>query len=212
MNRIVIPVILLTALIFGCATTKNWSATGGSRSDGVIRLSYEYGELEAPVLNEQQGTDIAIKRCNAWGYSAAEAFGGTTRVCNQFGGIGGGCARFLVTKEFQCTNASSDTTSATTTTNASPVRLGIQNIPVTRQLSDTLKMGSARGAYVVAVIPGSVAEKAGVQQGDVILRVGDQSIMSPDDMQMSLSKVLPKSKLPLTIWRNGAELVLFAMF
>jgi len=30
-------------LLAGCATTKDWSATGGSQADGTVRLSYEFG-------------------------------------------------------------------------------------------------------------------------------------------------------------------------
>jgi len=87
--------------ISGCATPKNYTATGGSRSDGVVKLSYEYGTFEVPQVNPQQGIDLAKERCSAWGYSAAEAFGGTTKVCNRPGSSG--CDGWLVTSEYQCT-------------------------------------------------------------------------------------------------------------
>lgn len=85
----------------------DWSATGGSRSDGVVRLSYQVKELQKAVLNEQQAIDLAIKRCSAWGYRGAEAFGGATRQCVQNGGFGG-CAEWRVTKEYQCTEGSKE--------------------------------------------------------------------------------------------------------
>ena len=85
----------------GCATTKEWAATGGSRSDGVVKLSYEYGLFEAPRVNAEQGLQLARSRCSAWGYSGAEAFGGTTRVCND--SDYSGCNQWLVTAEYQCT-------------------------------------------------------------------------------------------------------------
>lgn len=88
--------------IVGCTTTKDWAATGGSRADGVVRLSYEVGEFERAELSAHQAITIASSRCRTWGYAHAEAFGGVTRQCNQWGGFGG-CARWLVTKEFQCT-------------------------------------------------------------------------------------------------------------
>jgi hypothetical protein len=90
--------IVLTA----CATNKDWAATGGSKSDGVVRLSYELAELETPILNEKQAIDLATKRCQSWGYKGAEAFGGTTRQCVTRGGLG--CALMQVTKEYQCTS------------------------------------------------------------------------------------------------------------
>jgi hypothetical protein len=95
--------IALTAAIFlsGCAVNKDWSATGGSRSDGVVRLSYELREFEQPQLSEQQAISLATQRCKTWGYTGAEAFGGVTRQCNQGGGFGG-CSQWMVTKEYQC--------------------------------------------------------------------------------------------------------------
>jgi len=94
-------------LLSGCAVEKNWVATGGSRSDGVVRLSFEVGEFEIPQLNEQQAVNLATQRCRTWGYRGAEAFGGVTRQCNQ--GSGRSCGQWIVTKEYQCTGTGSPT-------------------------------------------------------------------------------------------------------
>ncbi|UKE63273.1 YecR-like lipofamily protein [Xanthomonas translucens pv. poae] len=91
-----------TILFSGCASTKTWSATGGSRADATVRLSYEYGAFEKPQTSENEAINLATARCKTWGYSGAEAFGGSTQQCNMPGGMGG-CQRWLVTKEFQCT-------------------------------------------------------------------------------------------------------------
>ena len=93
-----------TAALFlsGCATTKSWSATGGSRADATVRLSYEYGMFEKPQVNEAEAVSLAISRCKTWGYTGAEAFGGQTQQCNMADGMGG-CNRWIVTKEYQCT-------------------------------------------------------------------------------------------------------------
>lgn len=96
----ILALIWLAVGLAGCATTKTWSATGGSRSDGVIKLSYEYGLFEVPQVNEQQALELATTRCIAWGYSGSEAFGGQTQVCNNVSS--GGCNRWLVTREYQC--------------------------------------------------------------------------------------------------------------
>lgn len=101
MNKLMFVAVGI-CLITGCTTVKDWSATGGSRSDGVVRLSYEHGEFEKAVLNESQAIAIATKRCATWGYTGAEAFGGVSRQCSQHGGMGG-CATYIVTKEYQCT-------------------------------------------------------------------------------------------------------------
>ncbi len=84
----------------GCETPKDWMATGGSRSDGTVKLSYQLGPFERPVVNNQQGLELATSKCQAWGYTNAEAFGGATRTCNNF--TSSGCNSWLVTAEYQC--------------------------------------------------------------------------------------------------------------
>jgi hypothetical protein len=95
-----IPIFFVLTLV-GCVTMKHWSATGGSRADGVVRLSFEHTNFEKPQLNEDQAVSLATQRCRSWGYSGAEAFGGVTRQCNQANGYG--CISWMVTKEYQCT-------------------------------------------------------------------------------------------------------------
>lgn len=61
-----------------------------------------------------------------------------------------------------------------------------------------------QGAYVVNVVTGSPADKAGVDQGDVIYKVDGQSI---NDQDGGLAKIVSGKKvgdtLKLEIWRNG---------
>ena len=92
---------IAVVVLSGCATTKNWSATGGSRADATVRLSYTYGLFENPQVSDQQGQSLAASRCGSWGYTGAEAFGGIEKKCLMSNGSG--CTEFQVTKEFQCT-------------------------------------------------------------------------------------------------------------
>jgi len=78
-----------------------YAATGGSRADGTVRLSYEVGMFEQAVVDEAQGLQLARQRCATWGYTGAEAFGGTTSQCTSMSTSG--CSVTLVTKEYQCT-------------------------------------------------------------------------------------------------------------
>lgn len=96
-----IALIAAFLVCYGCAVQKDWVATGGSRADGTVKLSYEHGIYEKPVLDESQGLSTAQSRCSAWGYSRTEAFGGSMSECNSTDGLGS-CNRWLVTKEYQC--------------------------------------------------------------------------------------------------------------
>jgi len=103
--------LLLALLVLGgCSTPKHWSATGGSRSDATVTLSYEVSEFEKPVMSASEAISLAKRRCRSWGYSGAEAFGGTTRSCTQFGGLLNGCSTWLVSKEFQCSGDGAEIT------------------------------------------------------------------------------------------------------
>jgi hypothetical protein len=92
--------ILIALSISGCAVPKDWTATGGSRADGIIKLSYEYALFEVPKLNNTQGVNLASKRCKSWGYEEAEPFGGLITKCINYSS--GGCNRWMVTADYQC--------------------------------------------------------------------------------------------------------------
>lgn len=93
---------VLALVLSGCATQKTWFATGGSKSDATVKLSYEYGLFEKPVVDYQQAAALANQKCTVWGYSGAEAFGGRMQTCNAHNGYGN-CVDWTVTAEFQCT-------------------------------------------------------------------------------------------------------------
>jgi hypothetical protein len=87
----------------GCSTVSQMTATGGSRADGIVRLSYEAGRFNKVRIDESDALRTAQARCRTWGYKDAEAFGGTTRQCQAISMYG--CGRWLVTKEYQCIGA-----------------------------------------------------------------------------------------------------------
>ncbi|MFT3826791.1 MAG: PDZ domain-containing protein [Chitinophagaceae bacterium] len=61
------------------------------------------------------------------------------------------------------------------------------------------------GASVVEVTEKSAAEKAGLKKGDVITKVNDNTITSPDDLTNTISKLKPEDKVTVTYKRNGKE-------
>lgn len=64
-----------------------------------------------------------------------------------------------------------------------------------------------QGAYVVEVIENSPADKAGVKQGDIIIRLDDQPVREKDG---GLAKLISQKKVgdrvKLTIWRDEKEI------
>ena len=92
----------VVTVVAGCATVSNMEATSGSRADGIVKMSFEYGMFDRVEINQAEALEKATKRCNIWGYTGAEAFGGITRQCQGYGSLG--CRRWFVTQEFQCTS------------------------------------------------------------------------------------------------------------
>ncbi len=109
-----ISIFVFIIALSGCSVNKDWVATGGSRADATVKLSYQYGQGQDVHVSEQQGIELAKKRCGVWGYTGAEAFGGITTQCNQMGSFG--CADGIAIKEYQCTGQGN----AVTPNNAQP--------------------------------------------------------------------------------------------
>lgn len=61
------------------------------------------------------------------------------------------------------------------------------------------------GVLVVRVLRETPAEEAGLQAGDILLRVGERRIEDGDDLTWALGKHQPGDKVSLTLWRDGKE-------
>lgn len=99
--KMILPAVLAAILVSGCAVQSTLVPTGGSRADGTVKLSYDFGALQVPKVDYAQGLQSAKERCGAWGYTGAEAFGGGTKTC--INASMGSCNAFRVTMEYQCT-------------------------------------------------------------------------------------------------------------
>ncbi len=68
-----------------------------------------------------------------------------------------------------------------------------------------LGLPSAKGALVGDVQAGNPAAKAGMQPGDVILKVNGAIVEDPSDLVRRVSDLKPGSTATIIVWRNGAE-------
>ncbi|HEU4779481.1 MAG TPA: YecR family lipoprotein [Steroidobacteraceae bacterium] len=93
--------MLLT--LAACATSQKWAVSGGDRTDGVVRVSYEYPEFQQPSVTDEQAMKIALGRCAGWGFDEAEPIAGQIRQCSNM--EGSNCNLWTVTREYQCTQA-----------------------------------------------------------------------------------------------------------
>jgi hypothetical protein len=99
--RYKVAISVALAVLAGCATVSHMEATGGSRSDGIVKLSFEAGMFDKVAIDEAAALETARRRCAVWGYTDADPFGGITRQCNAMSSYG--CTRWFITREYQCT-------------------------------------------------------------------------------------------------------------
>lgn len=84
------------------------------------------------------------------------------------------------------------------------VKLGISGVDVkTFQQATGQRLSIDKGIYVVEVVKGSSAQKAGVTRGDIITKVNGKAINTMSSLKKALLEVRPKQKGKITVYRDG---------
>lgn len=81
--------------------------------------------------------------------------------------------------------------------------LGIRGIDVTKDANESL--GVPMGAYVKEIVMDSPAMKAGIQSGDIIIRLGETEITSFKQYTEELTGHEPEESVDVVIKRQGSE-------
>ncbi len=84
-------------------------------------------------------------------------------------------------------------------------RIGVQIGEVTKEVAESLGLPRAQGALVARVEPGSPAEKAGIEAGDIITSFNGTTIEKSGDLPRLVGNTKPGSKSTLTVLRKGAK-------
>ena len=85
-------------------------------------------------------------------------------------------------------------------------KIGVTIQRVTQGLSDSFGLPQPEGALVSSVEKGGPAEKAGVEPGDVILKLNGQPLNNSEELPVLVAGMTPGSSVNLEIWRNhGAK-------
>ena len=83
-------------------------------------------------------------------------------------------------------------------------RIGVAIAPVTKEVAESIGLGKPIGALVRAVEAGTPADKAGLEAGDIIVKVDGKPIDKPSDLQRLIGGTKPGSKTTVQIFRRGA--------
>ena len=84
-------------------------------------------------------------------------------------------------------------------------RIGVQIQEVSREAADSFGLKQAAGALVNSVEKGGPADKAGLEAGDIILKVDGRDVPNSSTLPRIITQVRPGTKVTLGVWRNGAS-------
>ena len=82
-------------------------------------------------------------------------------------------------------------------------RIGVQIEPVTKELAESIGLGKAQGALINRIEPGAPADKAGLEAGDVIVKIDGKLIEKSADLPRLVGNTKPGTQSSLTVFRRG---------
>jgi serine protease Do len=89
--------------------------------------------------------------------------------------------------------------------------LGVQIQPMTDDIADSLRLPKNHGEIVAHVEPGQPAARAGVQQGDVIVKVNGQDVTPDNTLSYIVANEPVGARVTIDVIRNGRPLQLTAL-
>jgi len=81
--------------------------------------------------------------------------------------------------------------------------LGVVPRDITPQIASQLNLSQTSGALIIQVTPGSPADKAGIQPGDVITKFGDMPVKTSLDLIVAVRKASPGDQAKVVLSRGG---------
>jgi putative serine protease PepD len=86
--------------------------------------------------------------------------------------------------------------------------IGVGTVSVDPQIGAQYSLGVDAGALVQSVTKGSPADKAGIRNGDVIVRIGDMDVTSVEDLFSAIRSHKVGETVPVIVVRNKAKTTL----
>ena len=82
-------------------------------------------------------------------------------------------------------------------------RIGVTIAPVTKDVAESIGLGKTAGALVNAVEKDGPADKAGIEAGDIIVKVEGKPVEKQGDLPRLIGAIKPGSKATVQVFRRG---------
>jgi len=86
--------------------------------------------------------------------------------------------------------------------------LGVRIQSLNEDLADSLGIPHNRGEFIQAVEPGGAAARAGIQAGDVVLKVDGKDVSPDQTLSYMVANTPPGTRIPIDLIRNGRRMTL----
>jgi S1-C subfamily serine protease len=83
--------------------------------------------------------------------------------------------------------------------------IGIEGVTIGDEVSKQFNLGNLQGVYVVNVVVGGPAEKAGIASGDVITAMNGEQVITYGDLIALLREFKVGERISVTVIRNNEE-------
>jgi serine protease Do len=154
------------------------------------------GDAYVPFIQ----TDVAVNPGNSGGplfNLAGEVIGINSQIYSRSGGYQG--LSFAIPINF----ALRVKDQIVATGRVSHARLGVAVQELNQALAESFGLKRAEGALVALVQPGSAADRAGVQPGDVVVKFDGKPIGAAGELSALVGQAAPGDKVKLEIMRRG---------
>jgi len=86
--------------------------------------------------------------------------------------------------------------------------LGVKIQNLTPSLADQFKLHDEHGALIGEVLPNGPAGKAGIKEGDVVLKFDGKKVEDSNHLRLQAAETAPGTKVPVEIVRDGEKLTI----
>lgn len=89
--------------------------------------------------------------------------------------------------------------------------LGVRIQALSDDLAASLGLPKKRGEFIQAVEPNQAAAKAGIQAGDVVVKVDGKDVTPDQTLSFIVANAMPGKRIPVELLRNGQRLTVQAV-